>query len=848
MADSRFEKLTRSVIESDHPIFSKVRKELPKFNYRSAGAAPEWRELWSKRIASYRLLPKFVAFAMAFVLSFFIYRQINTPYLDYSVGDIAQRHLVAPRTLELLDEDTTATKRKIAVASVLPVYDYDRHVIPQLTSRVRKAFTNLRHNSGLLRLVAKSHIPPLEELAPLAIFQEAKRGATEELGVDFSEAQFYTLLPTRFSTSAEQSIEKALAALANHYIVSNRELLLSEGERGVSVNRLGDSDLNAKFNLKNVSAVLDLESANKIIEEEFAKKLGRDPEQQKILAVLTKKIILPNLTLNRHETEQRRHEVLQNIKPTMIKFAKGESIIHFGETIAPRHLSLLRQLELQWAGDNSVLQLLSSTIFLFIMMYSFYSFAKSGFQNYNYAPRDLAVFLFLMIASIMMLKATQFLATEAFMEKFPQIPFDFYYFLVPVAAGPVVIRMITVKEAALVFCLVLGVVSGIVLERNFFYTCYVLASSLTAVSLAHRIKARNVIYSAGFYTGLVNVLLIACIVINSRNAASFSMLRSDLGWIFWAGMLSGFLSSLLAVALLPLIELFSGHTSDLRLLELANMNHPLLRDLMVKAPGTYHHSIVIGSLVEAAAEAIGANPLLARVMSYYHDVGKMERPLYFIENQGGGYNRHDGLQPHMSAMIIREHVKRGQELGRKHKLPEPLIAAMSEHHGSSTIWYFYNKARSLAEDPESVLESDYKYDGQKPQSKETALVMLGDVVEAATRSVPDPSPLRLSGVVKNILNKYFAEGQLSECDLTLRDLDRIASSFLDVLLGIYHARIEYGVPSLKENAKRKGNAGTDAKGAPRVSPRGGVSTPAGVTPIGKAYQISGTGGGGSRKS
>jgi putative nucleotidyltransferase with HDIG domain len=264
---------------------------------------------------------------------------------------------------------------------------------------------------------------------------------------------------------------------------------------------------------------------------------------------------------------------------------------------------------------------------------------------------------------------------------------------------------------------------------------------------------------------------------------------------------------------------------------------------MVKAPGTYHHSIVIGSLVEAAAEAIGANPLLARVMAYYHDVGKMERPLYFIENQGGGYNRHDSLQPHMSAMIIRDHVKKGQELGNKFKLPRPLIDAMSEHHGSSTIWYFYNKADA----PESVLESDYKYDGQKPQSKETALVMLGDVVEAATRSVADPTPLRLSGVVRNILNKYFAEGQLSECDLTLRDLDLIARSFLDVLLGIYHARIEYGVSSIRDNAKKK-HGSSDTKGGSRPPSGSGVASTTGAAHFVGPLRIQSTGSSGSKKS
>jgi membrane-associated HD superfamily phosphohydrolase len=200
----------------------------------------------------------------------------------------------------------------------------------------------------------------------------------------------------------------------------------------------------------------------------------------------------------------------------------------------------------------------------------------------------------------------------------------------------------------------------------------------------------------------------------------------------------------------------------------------------------------------------------------------------------------------MSAMIIREHVKKGQELGLKYKLPQPLIDAMSEHHGSSTISYFYNKARSQAEDPDTVLESDYKYDGVKPQSKETALVMLGDVVEAATRSVADPTPLRLNGVVRNILNKYFAEGQLSECNLTLRDLELIAKSFLDVLLGIYHARIEYGVPSIREGAKRR-NGGSDNKGNPRAPSGGGVGPSPSAAPYTKPFPVTGTGGGGSKK-
>ena len=490
----------------------------------------------------------------------------------------------------------------------------------------------------------------------------------------------------------------------------------------------------------------------------------------------------------------------------------------------------------------------STAVFLFVVIFSIVGFLNGGLAPFHLTRYDFLALCVMMVATILAIKGVQFMAAEALIEKFPQVPFDFYYYMLPLAAGPVIVRMLMEKEPALMFSLVLSVVAGILLERNFFYAAYVLSSSLTAARFAHAIKTRSVIYRAGLITGFLNMILIVCIVANTRNAASLKMLWEDSGWIFWAGLLSGLLISMIVVSVVPLVELVSGRTSDLRLLELANMNHPLLRDLMVKAPGTYHHSIVIGSLVEAAAESIGANPLMARVMAFYHDVGKMERPLYFIENQGGGYNRHDALQPHMSAMIIRDHVKKGQEMGRRHKLPQPIIDAMSEHHGSSTIWYFFNKARSQAEDPATILESDYKYDGRKPQSKETALVMLGDVVEAATRSVADPTPLRLSGVVKNILNKYFAEGQLSECDLTLRDLDLIAKSFLEVLIGIYHGRIEYGVSSIREGAKRKSNAGSDSKNGSRSQGRAGVAGGSGSAPFGGPIGVPNSGSGGTKKS
>jgi putative nucleotidyltransferase with HDIG domain len=847
---ARFELGGKSILETNHPFFAKVKKELPVFQQRFVNrSVQEKLLLWAQEKNLGYLA---VIVVCSFILSFFIYRQISDPFLDYRLGDTAQRHLIAPRTIEMTDDETTEAKRKTAVDSLLSVYDYDRRIPAQLKAKIAKAFNVLRRqHQGLFRLSErKSGLPA--DVEKTEAFQEAKRAFSEALDIEVTDGQFLAIAQSGYNPKIERVLVHLLAESNLNLIVSNRELLKADTAKGITLNRLDDdSDRRAEIAFHNTGAIIDVEAARQDLDSkskaffESSYNKGIASYQEKITGI-ARKLVSPNLTLNRQESERRRQSVSQEIKPVIVKINKGDTIVRFQDTINKRHLQILRQLENFSKNDATRFQFFFTTIFLTLFISSVLFFLKGGIARVQHSWKDLLGAGVLMISTILAIKGVQFLATEALIDRFPQVPFDFYYYLVPVAAGPVLVRMLMGKESALVFSVVLAIVGGILLERNFFYAAYILSSSLLAASLTTHIKTRSVVYRGGVLTGFFNVVLTACIMANTRNSASFSMLWEDLGWVAWAGMLSGFLMSMIVVSIVPLVEMITGRTSDLRLLELANMNHPLLRDLMVKAPGTYHHCIVIGSLVEAGAEAIGANPLLARVMAYYHDVGKMERPLYFIENQGGGYNRHDALQPHMSAMIIREHVKRGQELGRKFKLPQPIIDAMSEHHGSSTIIYFYNKARSQAEDPNAVLESDYKYDGQKPQSKETALVMLGDVVEAATRSVADPTPLRLSGVVKNVLNKYFAEGQLSDCDLTLRDLDAIAKSFLDVLIGIYHARIEYGVSSVGGSGKKRyGNS--DQKGSSRARQGSQMVGGASPAPYTKPFPSQSSGGGGSKK-
>jgi putative nucleotidyltransferase with HDIG domain len=297
-------------------------------------------------------------------------------------------------------------------------------------------------------------------------------------------------------------------------------------------------------------------------------------------------------------------------------------------------------------------------------------------------------------------------------------------------------------------------------------------------------------------------------------------------WGTFFGLLNGLLSGVLAIGILPYLETLFGITSSIRLLELANPNHPLLKRLLLEAPGTYHHSVLVGNLAEAAAEAVGGHPLLVRVGAYYHDIGKLKRPYFFSENQFSLDNPHDKIAPSLSALIITSHTKDGVELGRQHRLPDLVLDIINQHHGTGLVSYFYQKA--LEKDQyDSVQELTYRYEGPKPQSKEAALVLLADTVEAAVRSLQKPTPGRIEGLVRRLIKERLNDGQLEECDLTFKDVNLITESFLRILNGMHHTRIEY--PDVKELERRRSKgvtAGSESAKNSLPAPRSGAD-PAG---------------------
>jgi putative nucleotidyltransferase with HDIG domain len=339
---------------------------------------------------------------------------------------------------------------------------------------------------------------------------------------------------------------------------------------------------------------------------------------------------------------------------------------------------------------------------------------------------------------------------------------------------------------------------------------YALLGGIVGAHGVRHCKDRGSIYTAGLKVSVVNLAMALSFQIFSD---SLFTLQTVYCAVF--ALAGGIINAIFVSGTVPLLESLFHYTTDIKLLELSNLNSPILRELMIKAPGTYHHSVLVGNLVEAAAESINANPLLARVAAYYHDIGKVSKPLYFIENLCNGDNRHDKLSPSMSALILISHVKEGAELARENRLGRSIVEIIRQSHGTGLITYFYEKAKKAMADGSTVDERDFRYPGPKPQTREAGLVLLADHVEAASRTLTDPTPSRIQGTVQKIINNIFIDGQLDECELTLKNLHEIAKSFNRILAGIYHHRIDYPEPAYKERGSggKKGLDDSDSEPA-----------------------------------
>jgi putative nucleotidyltransferase with HDIG domain len=371
-------------------------------------------------------------------------------------------------------------------------------------------------------------------------------------------------------------------------------------------------------------------------------------------------------------------------------------------------------------------------------------------------------------------------------------------FGIPVPAGAMLVTLLFDFHTAIMFSFVVSLLSG-VWQGEAAFAVYAFMGSLTAAFAMIRCKKRTAILKGGLFVLGANVFTLISLLLFSNTLFTYEAPVS---------LALSLVSAVAVVAIvslaLPIMETLFKATTDISLLELLDLEHPLMKNLMISAPGTYHHSMIVGSLVEACAEAVGVNPLLARVGAYYHDIGKLKMPEYFIENQPSGVSKHEKLTPHMSSMILTSHVKEGTDLAEEHKLPETVKDIILQHHGNALITYFYEKAKGQPNGTE-LSSDDYKYPGPRPQSRAAALIMMADAVEAASRVLNEPTPARIATLVDKIINHIFLEGQLDECELTLKDIYEIKRQFTHILTGILHKRVNY--PGFDFNGEQKADEG-----------------------------------------
>jgi hypothetical protein len=367
-----------------------------------------------------------------------------------------------------------------------------------------------------------------------------------------------------------------------------------------------------------------------------------------------------------------------------------------------------------------------------------------------------------------------------------------FFYAIPFATGCIVIQSILSFASSLCLAVSLFVIVTLYFTGDPILSAHALVTSLVACISVRRVRNRLLFFRIGLNISLFAIsFALISILVNGEASLDEILLQVA------AAAISGVLCAIISAAVLTVVEYLGGYVTDIRLIEMATLDHPLLKELSIQAPGTWNHSMVMGMMAETAADAVGANSVLAKVGAYFHDVGKTKKPLYFVENQAPGDNRHDKLSPSMSALIIRSHVKDGIELARKFGLPKPLQDMIEQHHGTSQIEFFYDKALKEAEnkvDGKEVDRSIYCYPGPRPQTREAGILMLADGIEAASRTMQEPTSDRIQGMVQKMINKVFASGQLNECPLTLSDLNRIARSFTGVLASIHHQRIAYAVP------------------------------------------------------
>ncbi|MUV39602.1 uncharacterized protein JNUCC1_03480 [Lentibacillus sp. JNUCC-1] len=680
---------------------------------------------------------------LGFIIFFATLNNVYTQTYDIERFTIAKETIRSPITVE--NEPETERKMRETVQSVEDRYTISNEVTEERIAYVEEIF---------------DAITKLESETTIAA--EKKTGETKF--VQLTTEEKVERLKQVLSSSIVQSVSDGTL----HALIETSPKARSEGEK-VFIRILSDT-LDKGVRAQHIQT-----TTNEV--QQHIKYANLESGMIQVLSELSDFAVTENAFYDAEKTMQARKDAAAGVEPEVIR--AGEVIVREGHRITNETFE-----ELQLAGllnkDRNLFPVIG-LVLLIVLVMSVLSYEMNLLSVKNQLDRGTVItILVVSVMSIALMKVVSLYTNEV----------NQLFYIVPVATGVLLAKQLIHERLAIVLAVLYAVVGSVIFNSeipgslNFEAGIYFLFSQLGAIMCLVNVKDRLSIVRAGIGMTLVNVSAVMLFIFLSFEKYAWSDLIVQGGY----GVASAFLSAVLTLGLMPFFETSLGILSDIKLLSLANPNHPLLRKILMEAPGTYHHSLMVANLSEAACEAVGANGLLARVGAYYHDIGKTVRPQFFIENQMGIKNPHDQIDPQESADIIISHPYDGANMLKEYRMPKEIIAISREHHGTTLLKYFYYKEKEISKHAD---ETRFRYPGPKPQTKESAIICICDSVEAAVRSMEAPTEQKIEDTVSAIINDRLMEGQLIDCPLTMKDLNKIQTAVCETLKGMFHSRIQY---------------------------------------------------------
>ncbi|WP_347491538.1 HD family phosphohydrolase [Desulfoscipio sp. XC116] len=705
------------------------------------------------RLAGKRKVRRGLAACLFFVLlTLLISVDFMPQKVNLAVGQVSPTNVFAPRSIIFQDKLKTEEARNLAANQVEKQYITD----PRVSLDVQQNIATLVNN--------------LDEIQSDTEINNNEKAAQLKNKIPFSLSEDVLEILVQPNPGSLERVKNSLASMIAQVM---------EVREGVTQENINDVESMLVSEINN----LQLNNSYKTLASEMVSYYLR-----------------PNKFFDIEKTQRLQQTAREAVPPVMVTIKEREKIIGVGEIVTEEHIAKLEALGLS-RPILPISSILGSALLVALLMsvVLFYLYQQNR-EIYNHAGH-----LYLMGIIVLGILGVSKAIIAINVTQWPEFAALLAY-VAPVAAAGMTIAILLDSRLAVLVVAIISFLLALMTGGQIRFAAVALIGGFTGVYGVSKLSQRGDMARAGFYTAAANVVAIFAMGLIGDTPIGLIITSSLI-----LGTVNGILSSILTNGAIPYLESAFGITSSVRLLELSNPGNPLLRRLQIEAPGTYHHSLLVGNLAEAAADAVGGDTLLVRVAAYYHDIGKMKRPFFFIENQMGE-NPHDKIAPTLSTLILTSHVKDGVELAREHKLPQGIAEIIEQHHGNGLCSFFYHKAVENSKN-ENVTEDDFRYEGPKPQTKEAAIVMLADAVEAAVRSMPNRTPGRVEGMVRKIIKDKLMDGQLDECDLTLKDLDIIAGSFIRVLSGIFHSRIEYPDMTKEIERRRIKHAGTRKQSA-----------------------------------